>query len=112
MGEIFESTAMGVDVVGALVMLIGFVLATLGFGRALRFVGKRENIEAMQLIRCNFGLYLLLGLELMIVSDLLHSVVSRSLDDLYILVILVAVRTLIGYFLNQEIREIKGDMSV
>ena len=47
---------------------------------------------------------------LMIMSDLLHSLVSRSLDDLYMLAILVAVRTLIAYFLNQEIRELRAAM--
>jgi uncharacterized membrane protein len=42
----------------------------------------------------------------MIISDLLHSIVTRSMEDLYFLAGIVAVRTIIAYFLNKEIQEL------
>jgi uncharacterized membrane protein len=54
---------------------------------------------------------LVFALELLIISDLLHSLVSRSLDDMAIVGALVLIRTVISYFLNKEILEVSNKMS-
>ena len=61
------------------------------------------------MIRCQLGTYLVFALELMIVSDLVHSVVSRTLDDLYFLAAIVVLRTMIAYFLGPEIQELREE---
>ena len=94
------------DGVAIVVMVIGFVMALVGFVPTLWHTGRVDAISKLQMIRCNFGVYLVFALELMIVSDLLHSVLSRRLEDLYLLGGLVVIRTLIAYFLNQEIKEL------
>lgn len=105
-----EWPALAVDLVGVLVMLIGFALAIVRLVPVL-FKPGVASIGEIQMIRCSLGTYLVLALELMIISDLLHSVVTRSLDDLYFLAGTVLLRTLIAYFLNKEIQELRVQMA-
>ncbi len=98
-------TAVGVDMIGVLIILLGFVLAVVRFVPVVFQEGALESVWHIQKIRCTLGTYLVFALELMIVSDLLHTVVSRSLEDLYFLAAIVAIRTVIAYFLNKEIQE-------
>ncbi len=46
-----------------------------------------------------------MGLELMIASDIIHSFISRSPDDLIFLGLIVLIHTAIGYFLGKEIEQ-------
>ncbi len=50
------------------------------------------------------------ALELMIISDLFHTIISRSVDDLILVGGLVVIRTAISYFLNKEIQEVSSDL--
>ena len=59
------------------------------------------------MIRCQLGTYLLLGLEFMIASDIIHSFISRSPDDLLFLGLIVVIRTAIGFFLGKEMEEVR-----
>ncbi len=105
--EWLELAAVGVDAIGIAVIMLGFVVAVAQFVRSLAAAGGVEHIMHIQMIRCRLGMYIAFGLELMIVSDLVHSVVSRELEDLYFLAAIVLIRTLIGYFLNKEIEELR-----
>lgn len=58
-------------------------------------------------LRCVLGGYLLLGLEFLIVSDIIHSVLRRALADLAELGALVAIRTVIAFFLNHEMQRLE-----
>ena len=101
--EFLEWGALIVDLVGVMIMLLGFVIAVGRFVPTLR--KPAESIMEVQKIRCLLGIYLVFALELMIVSDLLHSVIERDLEDLYFLGAIVALRTLIAYFLGKDIQE-------
>ncbi len=109
--HVLEWLAVAVDLVGVAIMLLGFVMALVAFVPTLTRPQGVETIQAIQMIRCNLGTYLVFALELMIVSDLIHSVASRELADLYFLGALVAIRTLIAYFLNKEIQELAHERS-
>ncbi len=101
-----EWIAVGVDAIGVAVILFGFVIAV---GRTVPILVQTGGVSVvgpLQSVRCDLGTYLVFALELMIVSDLLHSVISRSLDDLYFLAGIVILRTVISYFLGKEIEEI------
>ena len=58
-----------------------------------------------------FVSYLLLGLEFLIASDILKTVVDPTLDELAILGGVVVVRTVLSVFLNKEIKELAEDNS-
>ena len=104
--EALEWVAVGVDAVGVIIILIGFVMAVISFLPTLLKTGSVESIERIQVTRCALGTYIVFALELMIVSDLIHTVLTHELMDLAYLGALVAIRTMIGYFLNKEIQEI------
>ncbi len=62
-------------------------------------------------MRCGLGVKLVFALELMITSDLFHTIISRSVDDLILAGGLVDIRTAISYFLNKEIQEVSSDLA-
>lgn len=105
--ESLEWVALAADGVAVVVILIGFALAVGKFVVAMPRAIAPDAILGVAKIRCLLGAYLVFGLELMIVSDLLHSVLSRNIEDLYFLGAIVVLRTVIAYFLSQEIQELR-----
>lgn len=104
-----EFSAVIVDLVGVVVVLIGFGVGAVGFVMAsIKSHHRADQYAAIQHARCSLGSYLLFGLELMIVSDVLRTVLSHTLEDLSALGLLVVIRTLIAYFLGREIAEIRA----
>ena len=108
--NIFEWVELAVDTTAGIVMVWGFATAVFGFIRAsLRRVSV-ERIHGLQVVRCDLGVKLVFALELLIISDLLHTIVSRSMDDLLMVGVLVVIRTVIAFFLNKEIEEVSAGM--
>ena len=100
---IFEWLELIIDVSAALVMVLAFAGAFFSYVQ-ITFRSKQvDRIMKMQIVRCDLGVKLVFALELLIISDLLHTIVSRSMDDMIIVGALVLIRTVIGYFLNKEI---------
>ena len=64
------------------------------------------TVNNIRQLRADFGTYLLLGLEFLIASDILKTVVDPTLDELAILGGVVVVRTVLSVFLNKEIKEL------
>ena len=93
------------DFVAAAIILIGFVRAIIAFAQAELGPG-RGRWNNLQGVRCTLGTYLLLGIEFMIISDILHSCVHRDLDSLYELGLLVVIRTVISFFLGKELESV------
>lgn len=106
--QFFEYVAVGIDLIGITMILWGFSLSCKDWlllefqkGEALGF------LRGTRMIRCQLGTYLLMGLEFMIASDIIHSFISRSPDDLIFLGMIVVMRTAIGYFLGKEMEEVQ-----
>ena len=51
------------------------------------------------------GGYILLALEVLIVADIIDSIAKPTFEDILRLAAIVAIRTVISYFLNKEIRD-------
>ena len=106
----FESLAIVIDLIGIAIILYGFTIALTGFIRAeivrLRTSGPPA---ACRSVRLTLGSYILLGIEFMIASDIIHTVISRELGDLIFVAALVAIRTAISYFLGKELEEVRRD---
>ena len=56
------------------------------------------------------GRYILAGLELLIVSDIIHTSLSLALADLLYLGVLVLIRSLISYFLDRELGALRQEL--
>ncbi len=98
-----EWAALAVDVVASAIMIWAFLTSVYAFVAAL-FVGVSvAQTRQFQITRCGLGIKLVFALELLIISDLLQTVVSRTMDDLLFLAALVLIRTIVAFFLNREI---------
>jgi uncharacterized membrane protein len=109
--SVFEWIEVVVDTTAALVMVWAFGMAVFGFVRGSFRATPAEQIRELQLVRCGLGMKLVFALELLIISDLLHTIVSRSMDDLISVAALVVIRTVIAFFLDREMREMSAHLS-
>jgi len=106
---VLEWIAAAIAILAIMVMLVGTVRFLAGFARAETLRPEANRARIINRERVELGRYILSGLELFIVSDIIHAAVSLALGDLLFLALLVAIRSAISYFLDREISEIKED---
>ncbi|MDP3523657.1 MAG: DUF1622 domain-containing protein [Hoeflea sp.] len=93
-----------IDLLSIAVLLIGAVRFSFKMVRA-EFASKDiGRLSIMNAARRELGSYILAGLELLIVSDVIHTAITLNLDGLLFLGGLVIIRAVIGLFLEREIR--------
>lgn len=102
-----EHLAHWIELFGIAVIIWGFLIAIKDlliyeFSKVKRKVFLHE----IRYVRVTLGTYILFGLELMIASDIISTIVNRSLEQLLYLVVIVIVRTTISHFLGREIAEL------
>ncbi|GAD55149.1 hypothetical protein MBELCI_1201 [Limimaricola cinnabarinus LL-001] len=107
----------GLEWVAALIDLFAIALLLVG---ALRFIAgvvhaeTRRNAKARvrgtNTERIELGRYILAGLELFIVSDIIHTALSLAFADLVFLGLLVVIRSLISFFLDRELEQVKHEL--
>ena len=103
--RIVEFLGIGVIFWGVGVGLVGFVSAQL----------PRNNgtspLHAIIRVRGKLGVYLLLGLEILIASDIAATVIEPTYEKIILLGGIVAIRTILSLFLSRELKEIGLDLS-
>lgn len=105
--EVLEYIKTIIDIIGILILLYGFIIAIVVFARGI-FSTTLELNKAVIEARVKMGRFILFGLEILIVSDIIHSILHPGLEELYYLGLLVAIRTVISFFLGKEIKEIEN----
>jgi uncharacterized membrane protein len=98
---IIELAAIALLVIGATRFILGVAAAEL---RRVDRV-QRTNRERIEL-----GRYILAGLELFIVADIIRTALSLAFADLLFLGVLVVIRSIISYFLDRELGELKKEL--
>ena len=100
--EAMERVAQTFEAVGALVLLLGLLLA---LGLAARvLVRSRDGGRAYRVLRRSFGGVILLGLEILVAADLVRTVAVRpTLENVVILGLIVLIRTVLSFSLEVEI---------
>ena len=106
-----EWLALAVDIVASVIMVWAFLDSVYAFVKASFGGAPAERMRQLQIARCGLGMKLVFALELLIISDLLHTVVSRTMDDLLFLAALVVIRTIAAFFLNREIQEVEAEIA-
>jgi uncharacterized membrane protein len=89
--------------------LFGAILVFYGGIRAVIKVIARElrrSSEGYNDIRLDFTTKIVLGLEFFIAADLIKSILQPTLNDVIVLAVIVAIRTVVGYSLNSELKEL------
>lgn len=105
-----EGLAVCIDLIGVTLILFGFFVALIRLLGGLRHgIGLNRNLGNLNAARTILGTYILTGLEFMIASDIVHTVITRELTDLIFVGLLVLIRTAISFFLGREILEIQHE---
>jgi uncharacterized membrane protein len=98
----------GVRYVSVLFEIAGVAVIVGGFAYALYLAtvskGKRRGLHAYNVVRRVFGKSLLLGLELLVAADLIRTItVDPTLENLYVLGLLVLIRSFLSWSLDVEL---------
>ena len=108
-----ETMEMLVEVIGAIFGYIGIVIMVIWWAKSLYLLVYRWLIDhkiPMGKIRIKLGHYLVLALEFLVAKDILESIVNPSYQWLITLWAIVTIRTVLSYFTNKEIAEVKEEM--
>ena len=91
-----------VEFIGVAVLLLGALVAALVFAR--RLAGGTTFQEAYHTLRADLGRAILLGLELLVIADIIGTVaIEPNLQNLGVLAVIVAIRTVLSFTLELEV---------
>ncbi len=107
--EALEWAAALIDLCAIALLLIGALRFIAGVARA-EFQRGTERVSRTNRVRIELGRYILAGLELFIVSDVIHTALSLAFADLLFLLLLVVIRSIISYFLDRELDQLKKEL--
>jgi uncharacterized membrane protein len=100
----------GIDLVSIAIMLIGAARFIAGFVGAELRRDRRLRLKGIDGHRVELGRYILAALELLIVSDIIHTALSLAVGDLLFLGLLVLIRAIVSFFLDREIHAIRQEL--
>ena len=89
-----------------LVLVWGVVSAAKNF--FLSRIFSKTKIDAIRensVTKNSLGSYILLSLEILIAADIIKTILNPDINDILILGSIVAIRTVISFFLTKEIQE-------
>lgn len=102
MQTFYGVVATAFEVIGVGVIAVGFLIALVLAVRS--WAVSRNGRTAFTTLRDSFGLVILLGLEVLIASDLVRTVTTTpTLTDAIVLAIIVLIRTVLSFSLQIEI---------
>lgn len=91
--------------------LFGAILVFYGGMRAaIKVILKELSRRSYEYndIRLDFTNKIVLALEFFIAADLIKSIMQPTLSDVIVLAVIVAIRTVVGYSLNTELKELSS----
>jgi|SRR5215469_13656862 len=99
---VMDHVAQGFEALGAAILVVGVIWSFVLAAVAARRSGW--TAQAYLVLRQAFGGTLLLGLEVLVAADLLRTVaVAPSLNNVYVLGLIVVIRTFLSFSLETEI---------
>jgi len=107
--EIFDTIAVIVGVAGSGIIIWGAAITVFYFLKTeIAHLREGDTLKEREYTRFRFGSYLLLGLDFMLAADIIHTIHNPALNELYILALIVAIRSVISFFLTREMKESSG----
>lgn len=98
---------LAVEVAGATIICIGFVVAAYKFARAL----SPPQITGYNEIRLTLARFLALSLEFQLGADILSTAIAPSWTQIGKLGAIALIRTALNYFLSREMKEERAGLS-
>jgi len=105
--NILSQISFWISIIGIIIISWGVLVVGVQFlyTEYILFKKDQDQKKDLNFLRRNLSLYILLGLEFMVAGDIIHTVLRPSKQDLIILGSIVAIRTVISYFLNKELTD-------
>jgi uncharacterized membrane protein len=100
--------ALGVEVVGALMVGLGCVVGLASFARAARARAVDERYPG---VRLTLARYLAVALEFQLAADILSTAIAPSWDAIGRLAAVAVIRTGLNYFLGKEMETETGRLA-
>jgi uncharacterized membrane protein len=108
--EAFNYIAISISIAGSIIIIWG-VLTTLFnlFINEKNKIGNSKLNKSGESLRHQFSEYLILGLDFMLAADIIHTIHKPLLNELYVLAMIVGIRSVISFFLGKELRIVKSN---
>jgi uncharacterized membrane protein len=104
LNQVIEVLVRIIDLIGIGVIFWGIAVGVVGIASAHLPRSKgTDRPQALNRIRCRVGSYTLLGLEILIASDIAKTVIEPSFETIILLGGIVAIRTVLSFFLTREL---------
>lgn len=101
--EILNCIAIGISVAGSIIIIWGVLITVVNFSKNERDkLFKVESQNKSEPIRYELNGYLILGLDFMLAADIIHTIHNPVLKELYVLAMIVGIRSVISFFLTKE----------
>ena len=101
MTRLFDTVVMIFELVGVAALVLGFFLSFVLAAVAL--VRGRGGVAAFHALRVSLGSTILLGLEIFVAADIIHTLSQPSLDEALVLGLIVVIRTVLSISIQIEI---------
>lgn len=100
--KLMDRVAQGLEALGAAILVVGVIWSVILAAVATQRSGW--SATAYLVLRQAFGGTLLLGVEVLVAADLVRTVaVAPTLDNVFVLGLIVAIRTFLSFSLETEI---------
>lgn len=99
-----------IDIAAILLLLVGAARFIAGVAIAELARKGTERVRKTNRERIELGRYILAGLELFIVSDVIHTALSLAMSDLIFLLVLVIIRSITSFFLERELSTLRHEL--
>jgi uncharacterized membrane protein len=100
--EIISNVVRAVEAVGAGIMIVGGLIALIGFIR--RTLDPAQRVGSYERLRRELGRTILLGLEVLIIGDIVRTIiVEPTLESVAVLGAIVIIRIVLSFSLEIEI---------
>lgn len=92
---------LAISLIGSAVIIWGILLVIKDF----LFNLFSDDPQSKRLMRQKLGSYLILGLEFFIAADIIRTIIRPDWNEIGMLAAIIAIRTVLSYFLGMELRE-------
>jgi uncharacterized membrane protein len=107
-----ESLATAARYIGSVIDAMALVIITIGTIQAFvaglwTVLFKQGSHEALRQVWLDYARWLVAGLTFQLAADLVHTTVAPTWDDVGRLAAIAAVRTVLNYFLERDMTEVR-----
>lgn len=105
--DIVGNVALVVEAIGALIIAVGVLSSFAAYAGSELHIRTRSY----ESLRLGLGRFLALGLEFQLAADILSTAVSPSWEEIGKLGAIAGIRTVLNYFLAQDLTRAQGETS-